>query len=66
MWYNPSMAETIKIAIKTLAGGVKHITLAPQPRPRHIRQSPSRYWIRAGERLSRATAEVGRELAKQA
>jgi hypothetical protein len=58
------MAERLRRTVRSLFSGLRYITLAP-PRPRrHVRRDPARHWIRAGERLSRATEEVGRALAQ--
>lgn len=59
------MAEVIKRAVRSFAGGIRYITLSPAPRSPRQRRDPSRYWFRTGERMSRAAKEVGRAIAAQ-
>lgn len=58
------MAEAIKRAVRSFAGGIRYITLSPARRGfRPRRCDPSRYWFKTGERMARATKEVGRAIA---
>ncbi len=58
------MAERIKKTIRRMISGLRYISLVPPPRRPRVRRDPSRYWYRAGVRLSAAVEEYGRAVAK--
>lgn len=61
---NDMTSKRLRRAVRSLLSGLRYITLAPPPRRARVRRDPSRHWAKAGERLSRASSEVGRALAR--
>lgn len=58
------MAEKVRRTFRVVLSGLRYITLVPPRRRPRVRRDPSRYWYRAGVRLSDAVREYGRAVAQ--